>query len=153
MNQAEFSRRVLAIEGKLYRVSLCILGREADARDATREALCRAWLCQNALKDASQFESWLLGLLVDECRRMLRRRKAFPCAPAPEGEGVDLAVREALFSLEEKLRLPLVLSQVEGYQVEEIAQILKARTAKVESWLRQGTVKLHDLLGERGEDA
>lgn len=116
MGQAEFSQRVMAIEGRRYRVSPRILGREADSRRAAREALCRAWLSQYTLKDISKFKSWLIGLLVAACRtRLGRRRQALSYALAtPSGGDIDLAAREASFALDEKLRLPLVLNQVEG---------------------------------------
>ena len=158
LSEAEFTRRVLAIEGKLYRVSLAIMGSDADSKDATQEALCRAWLCHDKLRDEAKFEGWLMRILVNECKALMRKHKRrqslLPALePAPDTADVDWAVREALFQLEDRLRLPVMLHYVEGYGVEEIAAMLDARPGTVKSWLYQGRAKLRDLLGEGGDEA
>ena len=59
---------------ELYRRALAILRDEPDARDATQEALIRAWCELPRLSSAARFDAWLDRILVNVCRDRLRRR-------------------------------------------------------------------------------
>ena len=132
MDKAEFSRRVLACQNRLYRVAIAILRADADAQDAAQEALLRAWKHLPSLKDARYFETWLLRILIRECQRALKRRGKRPLPAeshwlenraAPSDSGADL--RDALNQLELKYRLPVVLHYIEGYSYAQVAELLR----------------------------
>ena len=53
----------------------------------------------------------------------------------------------AVFSLEEKYRIPIHLFYYEGYSIREIAEILKIPTATVGTRLKRGREQLKKLLG------
>ncbi len=58
---------------------------------------------------------------------------------------------EALFQIEEKYRIPLILFYKEGYSIREIADILKSTENTVKSWLSRGRQKLRKNSEEMGE--
>ena len=70
-----------------------------------------------------------MRIVINECRSTLRRRRRnaevelTDTVPAPQQAVPDPALREALYRLDVKLRLPLVLHHMEGYKWEEIAKM------------------------------
>jgi RNA polymerase sigma-70 factor (ECF subfamily) len=59
---------------RAFRLAVGILGNEADARDATQDALLDAWRGIGRLRDPERFDAWLGRILVNSCRSMGRRR-------------------------------------------------------------------------------
>ena len=156
MNDNEYMRRVRAIEGRLYRVAQAMLWREADSVDAVQEAVFRGWLKKDRLADEAKLEPWLTRILVNCCRDALRRRKHAPLpllAEIAEEDRLceDLQLRLALRKLPEKYRLPLSLHHMQGYSVEETADILRISKSLTASRLHQARKALRGLL-EGGED-
>lgn len=60
----------------VYRTARAILGNDADAADATQEALIGAWRRLSSLRDPDRFDAWLGRITVNACRMALRRRPA-----------------------------------------------------------------------------
>ena len=151
MNDNEYMRRVRAIEGRLYRVAQAILWREADCLDAVQEAVFRGWLKKDRLSDPERLETWLVRILVNECKDALRRRRRDPVAlEADVGREdrlcEDLQLRLALRQLPEKYRLPLVLHHLEGYPLEDVARALGITRSLAMSRLHQARKALRKLL-------
>ncbi|MBI2777313.1 MAG: sigma-70 family RNA polymerase sigma factor [Chloroflexi bacterium] len=59
----------------VYRTARAILGNDADADDATQEALIGAWRRIGSLRDADRFDAWLGRITINACRMALRRRR------------------------------------------------------------------------------
>lgn len=59
----------------VYRTARAILGNDADAADATQEALIGAWRRLSSLRDPDRFDAWLGRITVNACRMALRRRR------------------------------------------------------------------------------
>jgi RNA polymerase sigma-70 factor (ECF subfamily) len=152
LDQEEFSRRVLAARERLYRVAIAILSREADAEDAAQEALVKAWRALPGLREGKYFETWLIRILINECRRTRRSRAKASLGEFPEGlpapEPPAPALRDALEMLDEKYRLPLVLHHAEGYTLSETARLLRLPEGAVKWRIRKGAAKLKDILTE-----
>ena len=143
MDEREFRERALAIERRLYRTSYMMLRSDADCADAVQEALFKAWRSRDRLRDPQYFETWLTRILINECKQTLRRRRPeaplSEAIPAPGDEGGPL--REALWRLPERFRLPVVLKHMEGYSVREIAAMLSLPQGTV-SWRLSRAMKL-----------
>ena len=152
MTDRQFSERVEGMERRLYRISRTILSSDADCQDALQEALIKAWMRRGSLRSEDAFDAWLIRILINECRILARRAKrhrhdeldeAMAAPPAP-----DQALFEALRALEEKYRLPVALHYVEGYQLEEIAGMLRAPIGTIKSRLHYGRQRLKSWLDE-----
>ncbi len=58
-----------------FRLASAILGNEAEAADATQNALVAAWRELPRLREVARFEAWFHRILVNECRMQVRRRE------------------------------------------------------------------------------
>ena len=121
-----FTKEAAELMPALYRLSVSILRRQADAQDAVQQGLLRAWE-RRVQVDPSRFRAWLMRIVINECRNVQRRRmRVFSVAEVPEtaaGQGNDdLAL--AIDALDQKLRTPLLLRYMEGFSEKEIAQAL-----------------------------
>lgn len=153
MNDRDFISRTLAMERELYRIAQAILWNDSDSADAVQEAVFRAWLKKGGLREERYFKTWLIRILINECRNIQRRKKPLPLAEEyfpSKGERMaeDLHLQQCLQKLPEKYRIPLLLHHLEGYPLSEIADILKVDVGLVKSRLHQGRKRLGKLLEE-----
>lgn len=156
MNDNEYMRRVRAMEGRLFRVAQAMLWRYADSADAVQEAVFRGWLKKGGLRQEEYFDTWLIRILINECKGVLRRRKRGAeeltmDISADDSMCENLYLRQALRSLPEKYRLPLLLHHMEGYTIAETAEMLGIPVARLNSLLFRARNALRELL-ERGEE-
>ena len=159
MSDQEFTTRVRAMERKLYRIAHAILWSDADCADAIQEAVFKGWMKRGGLRDERYFETWMVRILINECKNLIRRLKL---APLPLDEtiraggdepGVDLHLRAALIQLPEKYRTVLLLHHLEGYSIDEVARILKLTPSLVKSRLHQARRLLRKNLNAGDESA
>ena len=152
MNKQEFTRRVLAMENRLYRISCGMLRDANDRMDAVQEAVGKAWINIHRLRSEQFFETWLTRILINECHNIQRlRRKIIPLETLPEKTvcaDQDEKIREAVLSLEEEYRLPVLLYFMEGYKTREVAEILKIPEGTVKTRLARARKILKQLLEE-----
>ena len=155
MHQAEFSARFLEMQQTLYRISYSFLSQESDREAAVQECICKAWTKCQMLRDVSLFQTWVVRILINECRNIGRNKKRvtvtveFPdrIAPADANE----ALHDAIFALDEALRTPLVLHYIEGYDVKEISAILRIPVGTVKSRLFRARSRIKELLLEEAQ--
>lgn len=156
MNDNEYVRRVRAMEGRLFRVAQAMLWRYADSADAVQEAVFRGWLKKDGLRQEEYFETWLMRILINECKSALRRRKRGAAeltadVSADDSMCENLHLRQALRALPEKYRLPLLLHHMEGYSIAETAEMLGVPVPRLNSRLFRARNALRALL-DGGEE-
>ena len=158
MNDRDYMARVCAMERRLYRIAHAMLFNDADSADAIQAAVFKGWMKKAALREDRYMETWLIRILINECRDMLRKRSAkiLPLMDEllpseDERMAEDLHLRDALRSLPEKYRLPLLLHHLEGYELSEIAEMLSITPQLVKSRLHQARKRLRGKL-EEGEN-
>jgi len=155
MRDRDFMSRTLPLERRLYRIAHAMLWNDSDAADAIQSAVFKAWMKKASLREERYFETWLIRILVNECRNIQRQKKTLPLAEEilpgkDERMAEDIHLRVCLQKLPEKYRLPLLLHHMEGYRLTEIAGILETDAAVMKSRLYQGRRQLKKLL-EEGE--
>ena len=155
MTSDEFARRITAMTQTLYRVSRTMLASGADREDAVAEAIRRAWEKRGSLRDERYVETWVVRILINVCRNVSRRRgrevpvETLPERAAPQGGDPDL--RQAVTLLPENLRLPIVLHYTEGYEVAEIARMMRLPSGTVKTRMRKARALLKAMLSEEVE--
>lgn len=155
MDREEFVRRVETVKGRLYRTAFLYLGGEADALEAVDESVYQALRNLRKLRQPEFFETWLTRILINECRRELRRRKRLAGEEAlPEEAGPDeydaLPLREAVRRLPEELRLVIVLRFFAGYTQAETAAALEIPQGTAATRQRRALELLRLELEEEG---
>lgn len=153
MSEEFFTETVRRMTPDLYRVAVSMLWNDADATDAMQDAILRAWEKRDRLREADKLPAWLMRILVNQCRTIIRRRK-FSTLPLDEAIGKaspippDTGLWEALKTLPEKYRTPIVLHHVDGYDLETVAKMLHASVSAVRSRLFYARKRLRELLQE-----
>ncbi len=139
----------------LYRVSYTQLSQSCDRDEAVQECLYKAWKKRHQLKDERHMQTWVIRILINECHNIQRkRRRELPLGELPERVApadTDVELHDALFSLDEKLRLPILLHYIEGFSIKEVAQILRMPQGTVKSRMLRGRQKLKKILCEEGQ--
>jgi RNA polymerase sigma-70 factor (ECF subfamily) len=146
-----FEARVAECGPLAFRVARGVLRNTADAEDVAQEALLRAFRRFNHLRDRTRFRAWLVRisfrLAIDRVRssqrRMLRETvwTALPSHPPANAEQLTAFtefqrdLNAAVDALPEKFRMVLLLSAIEGYSTEEVAEMLGLPTGTVKSRL------------------
>ncbi|RZT81794.1 RNA polymerase ECF family sigma subunit [Micromonospora violae] len=152
---------------RLWAVALRTLGDREEAADALQDALLSAHRAAGRFRGDSAVTTWLHRIVVNACLDRIRRRQAHPTVPLPDGNRAEdgsgtgglepaapaadhdtvLVVREALAALPVEQRAALVLVDVEGYPVAEVARILGVAEGTVKSRCARGRARLAVLLG------
>ena len=127
MSDQEFMARTRFMERKLYRIARAILWSDADCADAIQEAVFKGWMKKGSLRQAQYFETWLVRILINECKTIWRR-KPWLETELPENMNVASTEEHRLFEtlmiLPKKQRVTLELHYIEGYKTREIAGML-----------------------------
>ena len=123
-----FSEAVMQNERLLFSVSYSVLRNREQCSDAVQSAVLKAWKRVGSLRDPAKFRSWLVKILLNECRSMKRRPEQLPLTedlPYVQADrDTRLDVRRAVMALDEKHRVPIVLYYFEDMPVEQIAASL-----------------------------
>ena len=158
MTKEEFEARIIGMQDTLYRVSATLLRQNCDREDAIQECIFKALKKRESLRDDRYMQSWVIRILINECYSIHRRARwekpteRLPEPPPMPGTDADPAVFRVLFSLEEKMRLVMVLYYVEGYPLEEIARMLRIPAGTVKSRLVRAREKMKkEMEKEAGE--
>jgi len=143
----------------LWRFALRMTGDAELARDLTQDTFLRA-LTRRVPEGARQAEAWLMQTLVNLCRDAHRRRSvrrvhrdrarvATQPRPAADPESAAAAhgkVDAAIAALSSRRRAVLVLHELDGRNVEDVAQLLGLRVATVRWHLARARKELRKRL-------
>jgi RNA polymerase sigma-70 factor (ECF subfamily) len=152
MTNKEFSERITAMMQTLYRVSYSQLSQNCDREDAVQECMLKAWQKRGQLKNERYMQTWVIRILLNECHNIQKRNsrdsipEKLPERIAPPDS--DFELHDALFRLDETLRLPILLHYTEGFSTEEIAKILKLPQGTVKTRMMRGRQELKKQLSE-----
>lgn len=156
MNDRDYMARIRAMEGRLYRIAQAMLWRDADCADAIQEAVFRGWMKKGQINEPAYFETWLIRILINQCKDVLRRRKRDPL-PLDIETGQedrlceDVHLRACLKRLPEEYRIPLLLHHLEGYSIRDVAKMLCLPEKRVTARLYRARKALRALL-DGGDD-
>ena len=149
----------------MLNVAFRIVGNVAEAEDVLQEAFLDAF---NKLKDFRQdttFGLWLKQIVVNRSINLLRKRKMdfidlesdqlenIPDEDYDDGEDIQYQaarVKEAIKELPEGYRLVISLYLLEGYDHEEIGQILNISENTSRTQFLRAKRKLVELLRRKG---
>lgn len=155
MDEQTYLDSIQACQSSLYRISHSILWNDADCADAVQQTVFKGWIHLNQLEDQEKFQSWIMSILVNECRTLQRKNMRHMNVVQAVAEKIktggspgvrNLELAEALKALPEHYRLPILLHYMEGYAVREIASILGVPEKRVSERMYRGRRKLEEAL-------
>lgn len=128
----------------MYKVAWSYLRNDEDAADAMQETILNCYEKIDRLKNEAYFSTWLIRILINNCKDILQKRKQeVPEEMLPEQGEIcrelqNYEFEELLKSMDEKYRLILMLYYGEGFKIREIAQILEMDENTVKTRLARG---------------
>ena len=143
----------------MYNTCLRFVRDSMEAEDVMQEAFLAAFRNIDSFRGEVSFGAWLKRIVVNRSLDALRKRKldldpleegrtVIDSEPYDDGE-VDYKVGQvklAIGSLPDNYRVLLTLHLIEGYDHEEIAQILEMSNAAVRTGYSRARKKLQELL-------
>jgi RNA polymerase sigma-70 factor (ECF subfamily) len=167
-----FERDVLPLLPSLYGAALRMTRNPSDAEDLVQETYLRAFRGFAGFQEGTNLKAWLYRILTNSFINTYRKKQREPqIVEGPEDledwflfdrlgarnvEGSaeeqvldrlpDTAVKEAVESLPENFRIPVLLADVEGFSYKEIAEIMETPIGTVMSRLHRGRKALEKAL-------
>lgn len=149
------------------RYSRGLAGSQTEGDDLLQDALVRAWRAYPRLRNPGQFKFWLLKIIRNAHRNRARKARIRRwlsldrAADIPACEELPFeekeAVRQALKGVPRHQREALILYEVVGMSIEEIAKLQGVTVSGVKSRLARGRLRLREvyeqLTGEEGDHA
>ena len=148
----------------MYNTALRITAHQADAEDILQEAFADAFLQLRSFENKATFGAWLKQIVVYKSIALLKKRRLvftdLEIATEPEQENmIDeseieysvAGVKKAIRDLPDGYRAVLSLYLLEGYDHEEIADILHISQSTVRTQYKRGKQRLLQSL--KKEDA
>jgi RNA polymerase sigma-70 factor, ECF subfamily len=157
--EREFEARLVESSTLAFRVAYSVLRQRQDAEDVAQDAFAKAYRQFKQLRDRERFRAWLVRMtwrLALDRQRADRRRAARELAvdaPSSADAVDDLQAREraarlwaAIDTLPEKLRVAIVLANIEGHDMAEVAALLGVPVGTVKSRLFLARQRLKEIL-------
>jgi RNA polymerase sigma-70 factor (ECF subfamily) len=169
-----FNQLVLQYQDLAYTVAYRIVSDPDAAADAAQEAFISAHRGLSRFRGGS-FRAWLMRIVTNACYDELRRRKRRPQSPLEalygdesmpsssrdsqpespeqhvERQELDQLLQGGIDLLPDDQRLVLVLSDVQDFNYQEVADILGVPKGTVKSRLHRARARLRDYLQDREE--
>jgi RNA polymerase sigma-70 factor (ECF subfamily) len=157
--EREFEARLIESATLAFRVAFSVLRHRHDAEEVAQEAFVKAYRRFGQLRDRDRFRAWLVRmtwrLAIDrqrsDRRRTAREQDAETALTRTADE--DLLAREraerlwkAIDALPEKLRVVIVLANMEELDVAAVARLLSLPAGTVKSRLFLARQRLKELL-------
>lgn len=151
---------------RLWAVALRTLGHPEDAADALQDAMLSAYRGAAGFRGGSAVTTWLHRIVVNACLDLARRKAVRPTEPLlvdqasnrPERDRVgeretSLAVMTALRSLPPEQAAAVVLVDIEGYPVNEVAEMLEVPAGTIKSRCARARARLAEQLRDLAPSA
>ena len=150
MNNEEFEDRLKAIRPRLHRYCARMTGSGVDGEDVLQDALVKALNARAEGAGVDNLDGWLFRIAHNTSLDFLRRRSRNSVVPltedveaAPLPEANLLAVSfQTFLRLPELQRCAVILKDVLGHSVEEIADIAECSPTAAKSALQRGRAAL-----------
>ncbi len=149
----------------MYNTSLRIVNHTADAEDVLQESFLDAFEALESFAYKSTFGAWLKRIVINKSINALRKRKMeiidiekTSAVNIPEDESFDEEglkfkveeIKKAVKELPNGYRTVISLHLFEGYDQEEIAEILQISHATVRTQYMRAKQKLLSLIKQGG---
>ena len=158
-DESTFRTLVQRHKDKIRNIIYLTLNSSDSVDDIAQDVLITIYKNLKSFRFQSQFSTWLYRITVNKCKDHLRKvriRSIFipikdgeedpVYIPSMEHKDISEIVNQAISKLPEKLRLPLLLKDIEGLSYQEIAETVNCEIGTVKSRIFRAREGLRELL-------
>src|ERR1039457_3965883 len=158
-DESTFRTLVLRHKDKIRNIIYLTLNSSDSVDDIAQDVLITTYKNLKSFRFESQFSTWLYRITVNKCKDHLRKVKIRSIftpikdgdedpvyIPSMEHKDISEIVNKAISKLPEKLRLPLLLKDIEGLSYQEIAEAVNCEIGTVKSRIFRAREGLRELL-------
>jgi RNA polymerase sigma-70 factor (ECF subfamily) len=160
MDKTGFNQLMAHLRPKLYRFALSFIGRTDEAEDVVQEVGVRLWERRSELDKLRSVEAYAMSAVRNRCRDYLRsphnrtdewleaHDAAHEQTPHKSLEQADMAafVRRLIERLPVQQQMVIRLRDVEGYELNEIAEITGLNEGAVRTSLSRARQKIREVI-------
>lgn len=151
LSKDEFTNLVLENQISMYRVAMSILKNTVDAEDAVSDAILIAYEHLSSLKKIDSFKAWIMAILVNKSKDMLKKRRKMDLCENPDlfeksTKGSSNEIWESVLALNKEYSQVVILYYYEGFSTKEITKILHIPEGTVKSRLSRARRKLQQII-------
>lgn len=127
--------------------------------DIAQDVFITVYRSLKGFRFESQFTTWLYRVTVNKCKDHLRRKSirriVLPFRDTQEDPGYEISpensdtkeiVRKAISQLPDKMKIPLLLKDIEGFSYQEIAETMQCEIGTVKSRIFRAREALKKIL-------
>ncbi|MGF9910825.1 RNA polymerase sigma factor [Brevibacillus porteri] len=150
-----FARVIQLYERTLYGVARTYVGRDEDCADVVQDTVMKAFRAIRTLREPAYFKTWMIQILINECRQWQRKKKRSPTVELSPLQIEEKAVRapyeaieltEAVWKLEHELRIVVWLHYYEDLPIKQVALRVGVPEGTVKSRLHRARMLLAEEL-------
>lgn len=132
--------------GKIYALALRLTADKSQAMTITKDTFIEAWKKINLVRPDASFVKWLSAITVFKTIDCLRLKRNDPNSKKSDFRDIQSKdeFENHIFSLPEQERMIFVLNKVEGYTVDEIADLMGMKKDPVNAHLKLALDKLSE---------
>ena len=156
--ESTFSVLMLKHKEKVRNIIYLTIGNANTVDDLSQDVFITVYKNLVHFRFECQFTTWLYRITVNKCKDHLRKMKVRnifiplkesgpePAYPGEEIKEEKEIVRNAISKLPDRLRIPLLLKDIEGFSYQEIAEFVQCEIGTVKSRIFRAREKLRELL-------
>ncbi len=158
-DESTFNTLILRHKEKVRNIIYMTLNNHELVDDIAQEVFLTVYKNLMRFRFESQFTTWLYRITINKCKDYLRKMKIrsifqsfkdseeeLGYSPSTDEADVSEIVREAIKKLPEKLRVPLLLKDIEGLSYQEIAESVQCEIGTVKSRIFRARESLKNIL-------
>ncbi|HQF42687.1 MAG TPA: sigma-70 family RNA polymerase sigma factor [Ignavibacteriaceae bacterium] len=158
-DESAFGELVKRHKEKVRNIIYLTLSNTNAIDDIAQEVFITVFKNLKSFRFESQFTTWLYRITINKCKDHLRKtkiRKIFlplnddeeynVLSSINENTDIKQIVRNAIASLPDKLRIPIMLKDLEGFSYQEIADTMNCEIGTIKSRIFRGRETLKNIL-------
>ena len=160
MNLQEFQTRVYPLKDKLFRFANKILGHTEEAEDVVQEVFLKLWKKREQLDEYRSLEALAMISVKNLCFDKMKARKwtvenfndrrgfleNIPDETVPFQGEMTAFIKRVITTLPEQQQLIIHLRDIEGYEFDEISDIMKMNENAIRVTLSRARKRVREIL-------
>ena len=162
MHVNEFKEKVFPVKDRLYRFALAIVKHREDAEDLVQEVLLKLWTMRSKIEHYNSIEAFAIQMVRNAALNKLKTKErqwvnvehandkptgSHPGEQLEKKEALELVLR-TIDELPQQQRWVVLLRDIEGLEMEEIAQLTDMTVNNIRVSLSLGRKRLIQLYAD-----